>query len=315
MPWLQFTLPVSHELSERWADTLLESGAASVHAEDEDADSIDECPIFGEPGEQPPGRQLPGEQPPAFGWRRTRLTVLVDADRDPATVLMAAAARMEVEPPALGVVDTLADQDWVRASQSQFEPIAIGQRLLIAPSWHAPPAVGDRLTVVVDPGLAFGTGSHPTTRLCLGWIDAHLGDAGEGRAVGSVIDYGCGSGILAIAAARLGAADVRAVDVDPQAVASARFNAARNGVTVAVDLPDRIDLVPADVVLANILSNPLKLLAPLLSGLVAPGGWLVLSGVLDRQVAEVSRAYAGRIALAVWRSAEGWACLAGQRSG
>ncbi len=328
MPCLQFCLTVERALAETWADALLEAGAASVQAEDAEADSLDEQPIFGEPG----------EAAPTFGWRLTRLTVLADAGVEIPGLLADAAAQLGLPPETAPQPESIVrvdDRDWVRATQAQFGPIDVGRRLRIAPSWHPSAAGDDRLTLVVDPGLAFGTGSHPTTRLCLEWLEGHLGSGravehasdrrvdvgasgqtfarGPADTVGSVIDYGCGSGILAIAAARLGVPDVRAVDVDPQAVASTAFNAERNGARLLAGLPDEIVLAPADLVLANILSNPLKLLAPLLSSLVAPGGTLVLSGVLERQVDEVAAAYDGRIALRPWRTADGWACLVGQR--
>lgn len=313
MAWLQFTVTVDQARAEAWADALLEAGAASVQAEDEDADSLDEQPIFGEPG----------EPPPAFGWKRTRLTILVDPalapDDDVAPLLGEAAASLTLAAPLPGPVERLEDQDWVSATQAQFAPIAIGQHLLVTPSWversHQQMLADGRLALVVDPGLAFGTGSHPTTRLCLEWLDATLGapTATPRSTPPRVIDYGCGSGILAIGAALLGTAAPRAIDIDPQAIESTRYNARRNGVEVVAGLPDDIDLPPADIVLANILSNPLKLLAPMLASLVAPGGHLVLSGVLERQVEEVAAAYAGRIELHCWRSLDGWACLVGRR--
>ena len=330
MAWLQFAVTVEQARAEQWADALLEAGAASVQAEDEDADSLDEQPIFGEPG----------EPAPTFGWQRTRLTVLVDPallpGEDPAPLLAEAAEALGAAAPPSGPIERLEDQDWVTATQAQYTPIPIGRRLLVTPSWEFDAAEGGgagsrhapRLPLIVDPGLAFGTGSHPTTRLCLEWLDANLGGPDEqsgpsdsarpslaarpARAP-SVIDYGCGSGILAIGAGLLGAGELRATDIDPQAIASTRYNAERNGVTVLAGLPDEIDLPRADIVLANILSNPLKLLAPMLTSLVAPGGSLVLSGVLERQIDEVAAAYSGRIDLRCWRSLDGWACLVGSR--
>lgn len=324
MAWLQFAVIVDEARAEQWADALLEAGAASVQAEDDDADSLDEQPIFGEPG----------EPPPSFGWKRTRLSVLVDPtllpDGDPSPLLAEAAGSLQLTSPRAGPVERIEDQDWVRATQAQYTPIPIGRRLLVTPSWELDrqaSAEADRFALVVDPGLAFGTGSHPTTRLCLEWLDEALGGRAGAPPVRepvtartprpgpgpSVIDYGCGSGILAIGAGLLGAGDLRATDIDPQAIASTRHNAERNGVSLVAGLPDEIDLPPADIVLANILSNPLKLLAPMLCSLVAPGGTLVLSGVLERQVDEVRAVYAGRIDLSCWRSLDGWACLVGSR--
>ena len=288
---------------DRWSDALLEAGALSVQAEDADADSPDEQAIYGEPG-------IPAVR---AGWDRTRLTVLIAEEDDPAAVLEQAAAEAGLDAPEAFEVRELADRDWVGASQAQFMPIPVGDRLLITPSWHmdelSRQADGDadgRITIVLDPGLAFGTGSHPTTHMCLQWLGEHL------RPGERVIDYGCGSGILAIAAARLGAGEVVGVDIDPQAVSSTRANALVNGVEIDVRLSTEAPPEPADVVVANILSNPLKVLAPMLSALVAPGGRLVLAGLLDRQAAEVAAAYPS-IGLAVYAEREGWACLAGAK--
>ena len=263
--WIEITLEVDKAEAEDWADALLEAGALSVQAEDADADSPDEQPLFGEP--VPPG--LPGTGagylPQTFGWKRTRLAVL-------------------------------------------FDPIPVGPRLLILPSWHAAETqAGDREALIIDPGLAFGTGSHPTTRLCLEWLDEH-----DPRGL-RVIDYGCGSGILAIAAARLGAAEVIGIDIDPQAVLSTAENARINRVEVTALGGDAPLPPPADLVIANILSTPLKLLAPILSSLVAPGGRLVLSGVLERQIDEVASCYDPALNVQAWRTRDGWACLSGRR--
>ncbi|GAA4401603.1 50S ribosomal protein L11 methyltransferase [Quisquiliibacterium transsilvanicum] len=288
---------------DHWSDALLEAGALSVQAEDADADSPDEQAIYGEPG-------IPAVR---AGWDRTRLTVLIAEDDDPAAVLARAATEAGLHAPEAFEVHELADRDWVGASQAQFTPIPVGDRLLITPSWHmdelarqADGNADDRITIVLDPGLAFGTGSHPTTHMCLQWLGEHL------RPGERVIDYGCGSGILAIAAARLGAGAVVGVDIDPQAVSSTRANALVNGVEIDVRLSTEAPPVPADVVVANILSNPLKVLAPMLSALVAPGGRLVLAGLLDRQAAEVAAAYP-LIDLTVYAEREGWACLAGAK--
>ena len=298
--WHELRIEVSRDDADPWSDALLDAGALSVQAEDADAESPDEQPQYGEPG-------MPASVAGAVsGWRRTVLAALVDATVDPHAVLADAAAALGRDAPAVLEVRHVADRDWVRLTQSQFEPIPIGERLVITPSWHASddPA---RIEIVLDPGLAFGTGSHPTTRLCLQWLERHL------PAGATVIDYGCGSGILAIAAARLGAASVVGVDIDPQALVATRDNAARNRVEVEVRASSDARPAPAGVVVANILSSPLKLLAPVLVDLVAPGGALVLSGVLERQVDEVSAAYAPRLPLAVAGLADGWACLAGTK--
>ncbi|HRO58848.1 MAG TPA: 50S ribosomal protein L11 methyltransferase [Burkholderiaceae bacterium] len=304
--WHELIFVVADGQAEAWSDALLDCGALSVQAEDADEGSPDEQALFGEPG----------EPAPALGWQRTRLTALVDVDTDCPQLLAQAAARCGAAAvPAGFELREVPEQDWVRATQAQFEPIPIGRRLLITPSWHlqavgacadgqAIDDAGHRQTIVLDPGLAFGTGSHPTTRMCLEWLDANL------RTGDTLIDYGCGSGILAIAAARLGASRVVAIDIDPQAVESTRDNAARNSVTVVAREPAGSPLEAADVVVANILANPLRVLAPLLGSLVRPHGHLVLAGLLDRQADEIAACYP-RFDLRPWRTTDGWTCLAG----
>lgn len=296
--WSELLFTVVGEDVERWSDALLEAGALSVEAEDADADSPDEQAIFGEPG----------EPVPVAAWARTRLRVLVDADCDLGALMNEAAQACALAVPSYSTTQ-IADQDWVRLTQSQFEPIAVGSRLMIVPSWHLESAraqAAGAAIIMLDPGLAFGTGSHPTTRMCLEWLDACL-EPGQ-----SVIDYGCGSGILAIAAARLGASPVTAIDIDPQALVSTRDNAQANGVEVQVMAAESARPEGADVVIANILANPLRLLAPLLTSLLRPGGSLVLAGLLERQADEL-RALYPQVALEVFARREGWACLAGVR--
>jgi ribosomal protein L11 methyltransferase len=290
---------------ERWSDALLEVGALSVNAQDADADSLDEQPLYGEPG----------TIPTVSAWTRTDLAILFNQDDDPLQLLTQAAQALESAVPAFSV-NTIDDQDWVQLTQSQYEPIPIGKRLMISPSWHGS-TDADRIHIIVDPGLAFGTGSHPTTHLCLNWLEDHI------QSNQRVIDYGCGSGILAIAAAKLGALDIIGIDIDPQAIIATQSNAQINQVSIKAQLASDAMPSAADVVVANILSSPLKLLAPLLSNLVKPGGWLVLSGVLERQIDEVSQAYlpaqnakpkteAG-LALQVFAVKDGWACLVARK--
>ncbi|MEI7447392.1 MAG: 50S ribosomal protein L11 methyltransferase [Burkholderiales bacterium] len=298
--WHELRIEVGRDDAEPWSDALLEAGALSVQAEDADAESPDEQPLYGEPGMPAAAAEV------VPGWTRTVLAALLDAQVDPQSVLDAAAAERGVPAPPILEVRFVPDQDWVRLTQSQFEPIPIGERLVITPSWHADGGDG-RIEIVLDPGLAFGTGSHPTTRLCLQWLERAL------PAGATVIDYGCGSGILAIAAARLGASTVVGVDIDPQALVATLDNASRNRVSVEVRSTSDARPEPADVVVANILSSPLKLLAPVLADLVKPGGVLVLSGVLERQVEEVAAVYASRLPVSVAGLAEGWACLAGTK--
>ncbi|MGO3741305.1 50S ribosomal protein L11 methyltransferase [Kerstersia sp.] len=293
------------DLAESWSDALLEAGALSVSVEDADSDTDAEQPLFGEPG----------TEPETVGWNRNVVVALLPDGADPAQLLEAALA-------ASGLDGKLAegwslrdvpDADWVRLTQAQFGPIAVGDKVRIVPSWHVEPGAAlDKpaggIAIQLDPGLAFGTGSHPTTHLCLAWL-AHAMPAGA-----NVLDYGCGSGILAIAAAMLGARAVHGVDIDAQAVQATQDNAAVNSVTIQASLPDGLADGQFDVVVANILSNPLKVLAPMLSGRVLPGGQLVLSGVLARQAEEVAAAYAPWLEMTVWQEREGWVCLHGRRS-
>jgi ribosomal protein L11 methyltransferase len=277
--------------AEAWGDALLEAGALSVSIEDRDAGTEQEEAQFGEPGEADPR-----------AWTRNWVAALLPGDADVEALLAQAGIPADVECHQEGVEE----QDWVRVTQSQFEPIRISERLWIVPSWHELPdakAIG----IVLDPGLAFGTGSHPTTRLCLKWLEANI------RGGESVLDYGCGSGILAIVAAKLGAAEVEGIDIDPQAVQASRDNAGNNGVAVRFALPD--DLAPRqyDVLVANILTNPLKALAPLLASRVRPGGRIVLSGILEAQAQEVMAIYGQAFEMRMWATEEGWVCLAGVR--
>jgi ribosomal protein L11 methyltransferase len=296
---VEITLTADDHSAEVLADALIECGALSVSIEDASAGS-DEDPMYGEPG----------LEPSRCAWPRSRLRVL--AEHDDADAVIAAASASTQIAPAIEKRAPVRDIDWVRETQSQFTPIRISERLWIVPSWHQPP---DEHAVVLrlDPGVAFGTGTHPTTRLCLAWLDETLG------AGASVLDYGCGSGILAIAAAKLGAGAVVGVDIDPQALEVARANSSANGVdasyTDSHGLSQRATTF--DVVLANILSNPLKLLAPVLVARVAPRGSLVLSGILERQAEAVIATYLrtdAKLQLDVWRREDGWVCLAGRRT-
>ena len=283
------------------SDALMdELGALSVSIEDADADTDAEHALFGEPGMPPP----PG------GWPRSSVKALFNDE----AVAVEAATRLLAQDWAEGVtlqsVVAVPDEDWVRLTQSQFAPVPITPQFWIVPSWHEPPADVQRV-IRLDPGLAFGTGTHPTTRMCLRWIAGHAGthSAGWHR----VLDYGCGSGILAIGAALHGARQVDAVDIDPAAVESTRANAAANRVTLNAGLPDAArGAYP--LVLANILAAPLKLLAPLLSAHVASGGNLVLAGILARQADELIAAYAPWIALQVSDVEDGWILMTGQRA-
>ena len=282
---------------EALCDALEALDALSVSVEDADAQTPAEQALFGEPG-------LP---PPAQGWARSRIGALF-ADQAAA---QAAARLLAVQDffagCALLALEPVPDQDWVRLTQAQFEPVAITPDFWIVPTWHQPPAQA-RTLIRLDPGLAFGTGTHPTTRMCLRWIAAH-----PPRGL-SVLDYGCGSGILAIGAALHGARHADAVDIDPAAVQATRDNAQANGVAqlISTGLPDRARGA-YDVVLANILATPLKLLAPLLAAHVAEGGALALAGILERQTAELQAAYRPWLKLDVADAQEGWVLLTARR--
>ena len=300
MSWTEVIIEIAREHAERLSDALMEAGALSVSVEDADEGTDQEKPLFGEPGMVP-------EQ---AAWDHSRVVALVDVDADPANIVAEAARAIGLEQLPDFSVRSVADADWVRLTQSQFAPIHIGKNIWVVPSWHEAPDPNG-LILEVDPGLAFGTGSHPTTRLCMEWLEAH---PAPGQ---SVLDYGCGSGILAMVAKKLGAADVAGVDIDPQAIESAKLNAERNGCAIDFYVPDDFGASERkdsrfDIVVANILSSPLKLMAPMLSGRVAEGGSLILSGVLARQAEEVAAAYAPFIKLGVWAEHDGWVALHGQ---
>jgi len=236
---------------------------------------------------------------------RTCLSALARADADPAVLVAGAAAAAGLPPPVFTVAP-LADEDWVRRSQSQFGPIQVAGRLWIVPSWHTPPDP-PAIVVRLDPGLAFGTGSHASTRLVLKYLEKNI------RKADRVLDYGCGSGILAIVAAKLGAGEIAAVDIDPQALETAAANAGDNGVMVRVAAPDSLAPGTFDVVLANILAGPLIALEPLLAVRTREGGRVALSGILESQAAEVVAAYAPDFDAGVIASEEGWALVGGER--
>lgn len=265
--------------------------ALSVSVEDADAQTPAEQALFGEP-------DMP---PPKPGWERSRIVSLFATEalaRDAAGVLSAQDFFAGCRVVAIQLVP---EQDWVRLTQSQFAPVDITPEFWIVPTWHEPPAEAKQL-IRLDPGLAFGTGTHPTTRMCLRWV---AGQGAAGKNLGRVLDYGCGSGILAIGAAKFGAVDIDAVDIDPAAVESTRANAEANHVALNAGLPDRAN-GKYQTVLANILATPLKVLAPLLCAHVEKGGHLVLAGILDRQAEELKEAYAPYCQLTVHDTQEGW---------
>jgi len=293
MAWLSLGMETDCLHAEALADALLEQGALSVSIEDADAGTPDENPQFGEPGSL--------TRP---GWERSRVVALATADTDAARLVAACAEQAGLAAAPAFTQELIAEQDWVRVTQSQFEPIRVSDRLWIVPSWHDAPDP-EAMVLVLDPGMAFGTGSHPTTRLCLEWLE---GNVTPGL---SVLDYGCGSGILAIAAARLGASEVVGVDIDEQAVIASRSNAERNGVSARFQGSGRELNGQFDLVVANILANPLKVLAPAICGHVRRGGRLALSGILSEQTGDLIAAYAPYLPLHLADTRDGWVCLAG----
>ena len=280
--------------ADRWSDRLLEAGALSVDAADPRARTADETAVFDEPG-------AASER----WWPTVRLTALLGPETDADSWLHRAAALADEPVPAYETFP-VADRDWVRATQAQFGPLRIEDDLWIVPTWCAPPKP-DAVNVMLDPGVAFGTGSHPTTRLCLAWLRARV------QPGCSVLDYGCGSGILAIAAARLGAARATGVDIDPQALRAGADNAMQNGVDVTFTHADALPHGRFDIVVANILANPLRMLAPALAARTERGGAIALAGILAAQADDVRAAYARWFDLRVWRAEDGWVLLAGQR--
>ena len=301
---LVFTVPA--EIAEPLGDALLEVGALSVTVEDDAAGGYDENPLYGEPG----------LSPEVQAWDRSSVTALFNPEMDDSDAinfipeLLASLKDLgfNLPVPEQKIVE---EQDWVRLTQSQFAPIQIGERIWVVPSWHEAPTDPKAICLAVDPGLAFGTGSHPTTHLCLLWLEQNTQLQNQ-----SLLDYGCGSGILAIAAAKLGCNPVVGTDIDPQAMVAARSNAEINHTVIQFVLPNEnaVELAAEtkyDIVMANILANPLQVLAPALVNKMRPGGRIVLSGVLARQADEVIETYSQWLSLSVWKESECWVCLHG----
>lgn len=277
-------------------DAFVALDALSVSVEDADAMTDAESALFGEPG-------MP---PPKGGWQRSRVVALFPTE----AAAREAAALLKLQDFFEGCVvqgvRAVLEQDWVRLTQSQFEPVAITPEFWIVPTWHEPPAEAKQV-IRLDPGLAFGTGTHPTTRMCLRWIAKHPPTNQR------VLDYGCGSGILAIGAAKFGAREIVAVDIDPSAVESTRLNAEANQAALEAGLPT-VASGEYDLVLANILATPLRVLAPLLCAHVRAGGQLVLAGILSRQVDELRQAYAPWVALDVSDEEDGWILMTARKA-
>jgi ribosomal protein L11 methyltransferase len=293
--WVSVAIETDAVHAEALSDALMAAGAISASVEDAQAGTALETPQFGEPG-----------SPTTPIWELSRVVALFEPATDLRERIAAAVREVRIaELPEISF-EEVAEQDWVRLTQSQFDPIRISDRLWIVPSWHQAPDP-TAINLELDPGLAFGTGSHPTTRLCLEWLEANVNPGA------SVLDYGCGSGILGIAALKLGAGDVLGIDIDPAALTAAADNAARNQVSMRL-APSSAPLAETfDRVVANILTNPLMLLAPLLVSRLKPGGRLALSGVLESQAEQVIAAYAPHVSLSVGATHEGWVRLEGMK--
>lgn len=296
MSWISLSIDTDCAHAEALADALMDAGALSASIEDADAGTPDEKPQFGEPGSVT-----------TPGWDRSRVVALLEPGTDVDELLAACAPLAGLTALPSYTTTPVEEQNWVQLTQAQFEPIRVSGRLWIVPSWHEAPDP-EAIVIVLDPGMAFGTGSHPTTRLCLEWLDRTV-QGGETKP--SLLDYGCGSGILAIAAAKLGAAPVSGVDIDPQAIVAAEYNAERNA--VQAHFADSAHAIEGqfDIVVANILSNPLKALAPAICGHVRAGGRLALSGILAEQADDLIACYAPYLPFAVADTRDGWVCLSG----
>jgi ribosomal protein L11 methyltransferase len=295
MAWVSLNIEASDSNAEALTDALMALGALSASIEDANAETLDEQPIFGEPGDPPPGI-----------WRQNVVSALFEADTDIPAV-MTALSETTGYPDLRYTTEIVEEQDWVRATQSQFDPIRIRDDLWIVPSWHDAPNP-DGLNIVLDPGLAFGTGSHPTTHLCLSWL-ADTIKGGE-----QVLDYGCGSGILAIAAKKLGADEVIGVDIDSQAIQSSCYNAERNVVVAEFCMADRFSGSPQyDIVVANILSSALSVLAPALASASKVHGRIALSGILREQAEQVSAIYEEWFDMDAPVFMESWVLLTGRK--
>ncbi len=300
MFWVTLIIKTDAAHAELLSDILMEQGALSTDIHDAAADTDDEQMLFGEPGE-------------ACGeiWQNAEVSALFDHEADIEAIVreMTKAAQLDRAPSYR--LERVEEQDWVRLTQSQFDPIQISERLWIVPTWHQSPDPA-AINLILDPGMAFGTGSHPTTKLCLSWLDQHVSNGD------TLIDYGCGSGILAIAALKLGAGHVTGVDIDPQAIHASEENALHNHCNpstfefFAAASEQAVKLSePVDIVVANILANPLIMLAPLLSGLVRPGGRIALSGILSAQADDVNATFQPWFEMSNASGLEGWVLLTG----
>ncbi len=294
MAWISLNIEAKDNTADLISDTLMELGALSAIIEDANADTLDEQPIFGEPGDPPPGI-----------WQHNIVSALFNDDVDIAEVI----SQLETATKLAQLqykTEHIAEQDWVRATQSQFDPIHIQDKLWIVPTWHAAPNP-DAINIILDPGLAFGTGSHPTTHLCLEWLTQNVNNTE------TVLDYGCGSGILAIAAKKLGAKDVVGVDIDHQAIQASIYNAEQNQVEAQFYMANAYQTQPVDIVVANILSSALMVLAPALASACKAQGKIALSGILKEQVDQLLTIYSQWFVMNPPTYRDAWVLLTGTR--
>lgn len=294
MAWLSLKIAAQDDTADLISDTLMDLGALSAIIEDANAETLDEQPIFGEPGDPPPGI-----------WQKNLVSALFNDDVNVDNV-MASLSKLTNISNLTYSTEHIAEQDWVRATQSQFDPIKITDNLWIVPTWHQAPNL-DAINIVLDPGLAFGTGSHPTTHLCLRWLSEVV------RPNLSVLDYGCGSGILAIAAKRLGASIVVGTDIDPQAIIASEYNAKQNNVSATFVDASQFKSALFDIVVANILSSALSVLAPALASACRPGGKIALSGILKEQAQDVAAIYAQWFEMDAPIFMDAWVLITGTR--
>ncbi len=294
MSWISLKIEARDNTADLLSDILMDLGALSASIEDANAETPDEQPIFGEPGDPPPGI-----------WQQNVVSALFD-DQVNITDIMQALSQTTGLANLSYSTEFIAEQDWVRATQSQFDPIRIRDDLWIVPTWHNAPNP-DALNIVLDPGLAFGTGSHPTTHLCLAWLVDHV------KSQNTVLDYGCGSGILAIAAKKLGASKVIGVDIDPQAIQSSCYNAEQNAVDAEFFMANQLPDEKFDLVVANILSSALSVLAPALATTCKRNGEIALSGILREQAEPVSNVYAEWFEMNAPVFMDSWVLLTGTR--
>lgn len=294
MAWVSLKIEAQDNTADLISDTLMAMGALSAIIEDANAETIDEQPIFGEPGDPPPGI-----------WQQNLVSALFDEGVDVNQVIADLQQKTRLTNLQY-TTEIIQEQDWVRATQSQFEPIRITDQLWIVPTWHSSPSP-DAINIILDPGLAFGTGSHPTTHLCLAWLTQTV-EAGK-----SVLDYGCGSGILAIAAKKLGAGNVVGTDIDTQAIQSSLYNAEQNNVAAEFYHANQYQSHEFDIVVANILSSALSVLAPALAKSCKAGGKIALSGILREQEADVSAIYAQWFDMEPPQFMESWVLLTGTK--